>query len=419
MASPLANDPERVASIMLSWHSLDLVSCNKLQTLWAGYGTICAITARATTNEAAEHLSKLCGVETQAAGTTYPLILKLISPPSKGANQADEGHLRKMLSYEVEQTFYSDVVPLLGGEIAVAQCLASTRQMKGEKGEAELDGLLATIMVDLSPRFPVSGGKRSALDRTQVHSALEWLARFHARSWGLLPDSLDRYILPPLQENSRRGRRCTGNDGIRQGLWLNGGYTYLATRRSEYASLARDTYSEWSDPMCKAWRGCSLSVAEMAAWFLTPRGRPIESYIHGDVKSENLFTTGNGEEVAFFDFQYVGLGLGVCDLAKLFTCSVPLKMLVDAEEPLPEWLAMGDGERRLLKQYHKSLLRDKKPDFYGWAVFERHWETALVDWCRFQASWGFWGNTEWLEARVRSIIGDHKWRDWLLQNIDL
>jgi hypothetical protein len=190
MASPLANDPERVASIMLSWHSLDLVSCNKLQTLWAGYGTICAITARATTNEAAEHLSKLCGVETQAAGTTYPLILKLISPPSKGANQADEGHLRKMLSYEVEQTFYSDVVPLLGDEIAVAQCLASTRQMKGEKGEAELDGLLATIMVDLSPRFPVSGGKRSALDRTQVHSALEWLARFHARSWGLLPDSL-------------------------------------------------------------------------------------------------------------------------------------------------------------------------------------------------------------------------------------
>jgi thiamine kinase-like enzyme len=157
----------------------------------------------------------------------------------------------------------------------------------------------------------------------------------------------------------------------------------------------------------------------MAAWFLTPRGRPIESYIHGDVKSENLFTTGNGEEVAFFDFQYVGLGLGVCDLAKLFTCSVPLKMLVDAEEPLPEWLAMGDGERRLLKQYHKSLLRDKKPDFYGWAVFERHWETALVDWCRFQASWGFWGNTEWLEARVRSIIGDHKWRDWLLQNIGL
>jgi hypothetical protein len=47
----------------------------------------------------------------------------------------------------------------------------------------------------------------------------------------------------------------------------------------------------------------------------------------------------------------------------------------------------------------------------------RHWETALVDWCRFQASWGFWGNTEWLEARVRSILADQGWRNWLEDDI--
>ncbi|KAJ5454254.1 uncharacterized protein N7458_005210 [Penicillium daleae] len=417
MAASLANDPEHVARIMLSWHSLDLVSCENLQTLWAGYGRICAITARATTDEAAQHLSKLCGVEPRAAGATYPLILKLISPPgNNGLGQEDEGHLRKMLSYEVEQTFYSDVVPLLGDGIVVAKSLASTRQMKGQKSEAELGGLLATLMVDLSPRFPVPGGKRSALNRTQVQSSLEWLARFHGRSWGLLPDSLDRYLLPPLQEHERRRQQCTGNDAFGRGLWLNGGYTYLSTRQGEYASLARDAHSEWSSLMCQPWPGCSMSVAEMAAFFLSPRGRPFESYIHGDVKSENLFTTENGDEVAFFDFQYVGLGLGVCDLAKLFTCSVPLDMLVEAYEPLPERLAMGDGERRLLKQYHDSLLWDRQPDFYEWATFKRHWETALVDWCRFQASWGFWGNTEWLEARVRSIIDNNEWRDWLLRN---
>lgn len=415
MSSPRVNNPERVARIMLSWHSLDLVSCHVLQTLWAGYGHICSITARALTDQAAEHLSELCGVEPRAAGATYPLILKLISPPSRGARQQDEGHLRKMLSYEVEQTFYSDVVPLLGDGIAVAKCLASTRQMKGENGESELDGLQATIMVDLSPKFPVSGGKRSALGSTQVHSALEWLAGFHGRSWGLLPDSLDRYILPPLQEHDKRSQ-CTGHKNISRGLWLNGGYTYLATRRKEYASLGEDTQSEWSKALCETWPGCSMSVAEMAACFLTPRGRPVESYIHGDVKSENLFTTRSGNEVAFFDFQYVGLGLGVCDLAKLFTCSVPLEMIVEAHKPMPERLAMGDGERYLLERYHKSLLRDKEPDFYEWPAFKRHWETALVDWCRFQASWGFWGNTEWLEARVRSILLDPEWRTWLLQN---
>jgi thiamine kinase-like enzyme len=159
-----------------------------------------------------------------------------------------------------------------------------------------------------------------------------------------------------------------------------------------------------------------MSVAEMAASFLTPRGRSIESYIHGDVKSENLFTTRDGNKVAFFDFQYVGLGLGVCDLAKLFTCSVPLEMLVESQDLLPERLMMGDGERHLLEQYHNSLLYERKSDFYEWAAFKRHWETALVDWCRFQASWGFWGNTEWLEARVRSILDDDEWRHWIIEN---
>jgi hypothetical protein len=409
----MAPTPDRVASIMLSWHALELVSCKTLQTLWAGYGKICAITARARTDEAAAHLDALCGVESGKEGSTYPLILKYISPPRNSGGSEDEGHLRKMLSYEVEQYFYSDVVPLLGDDIAVAKCLASTRDMDGEEGEEELEGLMATIMVDLRPKYPVAGGKRSVLSKVQVRGALDWLAGFHGRSWSLLPDSLEECVLPPLEEAKRRG------DGaeVEGALWLNGGYTYLATRRSEYASLVEDTYSEWSDALCRPLEGSGLSVAEMAAVFLTPCGRPIESYIHGDVKSENLFTTENGDEVAFFDFQYVGLGLGVCDLAKLFTCSVPLHMLVEGDEPLSEQLEMGNGEKDLLRYYRMSLLQDDGGELYPWETFKRHWETALVDWCRFQASWGFWGNTGWLEARVRSILADQGWRDWLQQEI--
>ncbi|KAL3459096.1 hypothetical protein BJX64DRAFT_265277 [Aspergillus heterothallicus] len=409
--------PDRVASLMLAWHALELVSCKTLQTLWAGYGQICAMTARATTDAAAAKLDALCGLEGGSGSVpgTYPLILKLISPPrrsGKGESE-DEGHLRKMLSYEVEQCFYSDVVPLLGDDIGVARCLASTRDMDGEDGEEELKGLMATVMVDLRPKYPVAGGKRSVLSKAQVRGALIWLAGFHARSWNLLSRNLDEYVRPPLEEAKRRaaGREVDG------GLWLNGGYTYLATRRSEYASLEEDADSEWSNAFCSVSSDAGLSIAEMAALALTPCGRSIESYIHGDVKSENLFTTENGDEVAFFDFQYVGLGLGVCDLAKLFTCSVPLHMLVDDDEPLPGQLAMGAGEKELLEYYRVSLLQDNESELYQWDTFKRHWETALVDWCRFQASWGFWGNTEWLEARVRSILGDQDWRDWLEKEI--
>lgn len=411
------NDPAHIASIMLSWHDLELTSCSTLQTLWAGYGQICSITARAKTSKAAAYLSQLCGVEPPNKGSTYPLILKLISPPKKAS--ADEGHLRKMLSYEVEQRFYSDVVPLIDDDVAVAKCLASTRDLdSGLRNSEELAGLMATIMVDLRPSFPVAGGKRSALSSIQVYGALDWLAGFHRCSWGLLSDSLDDHVLPPLEENKRRQNGDGAEAG--KGLWLNGGYTYLATRQKEYASLAADTDSEWSSLMFES-DNAEISIADAVALFLTPCGRPVESYIHGDVKSENLFTTKKGDKVAFFDFQYVGLGLGVCDLAKLFTCSVHLNILVneDVAYDMPDKLEMCEGEKALLKRYHGSLLQDKESDFYEWETFTRHWETALVDWCRFQASWGFWGNTEWLEARVRSILNDKKWRSWLYQSINI
>ncbi|KAL2752013.1 hypothetical protein ACRALDRAFT_2141744 [Sodiomyces alcalophilus JCM 7366] len=405
--------PRRVAEIMLSWLGLDLISCTELQILWAGYGHICAVEARDSNDK---------------TKTTSRMILKLISPPGLGDRTKDEGHLRKMLSYQVEQYFYQEIAPrLLEDGVAVAECLASTRDSAGKPHAEELHGLTATLMSDLRPQFPVAGGKRSALRPRQVHAALDWLARFHSSSWASLPDNegLDLFLLPPLEEAKRR--RSGQVDPKRSKLWLNGGYTYLATRRKEYASLADDETSEWSAAFCKPLEtnagddGPSppSSVAELVAAFLTPSGRPFETYIHGDVKSENLFTTEPGDRVAFFDFQYVGLGLGVCDLAKLFTCSVPLDMLADCRGPdeVPLTLPMEEGEKALLEKYRQTLLSRKPsgrgPLAYDWCDFVRHWETALVDWCRFQASWGFWGNTEWLEARVRFILGDDGWRNWL------
>lgn len=408
--------PRQVAEIMLSWIESDgdveLVSCTNLQTLWAGYGHICAVTARVRNWGANGSLP------TEVDGTLR-LILKLISPPS---SQGDEGHLRKMLSYEVEQYFYRDVAPRLQSDVAVAKCLASTGEHAADMPRAEeLRGLTATLMTDLRPAFPVAGEKRSVLTERQVQAALDWLAKFHAGSWALLPDDLGLFVLPPLEEARQRTREPY-RDARTTKLWLNGGYTYLATRRKEFASLSGDaSSSEWGSALCDPVDG-GASMAEMVADFLTPSGRSFETYIHGDVKSENLFTTEPGNRVAFFDFQYVGLGLGVCDLAKLFTCSIPLEMLTEmAVYDVQGEMLMGAGEQALLEGYWQILLESrppgKGPAEYDWHTFVRHWESALVDWCRFQASWGFWGNTEWLEARVRSILADQGWRAWLKREL--
>ncbi|KAK5626285.1 hypothetical protein RRF57_002000 [Xylaria bambusicola] len=399
-----SNLEEQVAAIMLSWHSLELIALKKVQSLWAGYGHVCEVTARAKTASAARLMRERYGDISQVGTNgkeTYALILKLISPPS-GAG--DEGHLRKIMSYEVEQNFYGSIALRLGTDLPMARSISATQ---GKPGSDTPEGLAAILMTDLRSEYPVAGEKRAMLNETQVYAALQWLSEFHKRSQGMqlrLPSQ--KLLLPPLEEAERRRRGEVPGSLV----WLNGGYTYLATRRTEYATLAADLSSEWSPALCESLGSSGHSVAEMVAAALTPRGRDHESLIHGDVKSENLFTTQSGTEVAFYDFQYVGFGLGVCDLAKLFTCSVPLHMLTDDDGSVE--LPMGEGERRLLERYRTNLL-DGRGETYDWDTFMRHWETALVDWLRFQASWGFWGNTGWLEARVRSILKDESWRTWL------
>lgn len=314
-----------------------------------------------------------------------------------------------MFSYEVEQYFYENIAPLLPRDVAVAKCLASTY------GEGAFNGgisnISAILMTDLRQSYPVSGEKRGQLSSNQVHAAIRWLAKFHCYPWRMqVKPAKDRLLLPPLAEAKFRESE---EIQIPRSIWLNGGYTYLATRRTEFSFLADNFDSEWSLAFCTS--DGTMSVAERVADFFAPRGRAFESFIHGDVKAENLFSTKSGEDVAFFDFQYIGMGIGVSDLAKLFTCAVPLHMLTECKLPLPNELAMQPPELALLKQYHQILVEghNKKHDQYEFSDLQRHWETALVDWCRFQASWGFWGNTGWLQARVRSILGDSSWKEWL------
>jgi hypothetical protein len=384
-----------VASALLAEVGLELQSIHIIQSLWAGYGQICRVFANPIGSQ----------------NSTKPYILKLVNPPPTKAG--DEGHTRKILSYQVEQFFYSHLAPQLPATLPVAQCLASIN-------EHNTDGTSVTAMLlsDLRQQYPVAGEKRDVLTTTQTYAALDWLSGFHGFWWPRVK-SLDSssFVLPPLEEVQRDGQNAS-----HKSIWLNGGYTYLATRRKEYNTLASDYDAEWNEPLTGWIDGEDISISEVAAAFLSPKASgwtPIGGYqtlIHGDVKSENLFTSSSGEEVAFYDFQYTGLGLGVCDLAKFFTCSVPVSMLV-ADRHIPQELPMQEGERQMLQRYWKRLREVGKQE-YGWSIFVRHWETALVDWLRFQASWGFWGNTEWLEARVRSILKDQEWRGALINNVN-
>lgn len=400
-----------VASSMLAPQGLRLQSLEVLQSLWAGYGQICRITATPNTSPTSSGAtSRTASTATSSVSTPQEFqsyILKLITPPSTKAN--DEGHTRKILSYQVEQYFYTHLAPQLPPHIPVAKHITSLHESRTDGSVS-----MAMILSDLKQTYPVAGEKRDVLTPVQVDAALSWLSSFHGFWWPRTSAfSRKDLVRPPLQEVT-----TDGQDARNKTVWLNGGYTYLATRRSEYANLAADEESEWWS--LTDWEKDEFSIADIVASVLAPKQSgwsPTEGYmtlIHGDVKSENLFTSGNGQEVVFYDFQYTGLGLGVCDLAKLFTCSIPLDMLVE-DRSVQRELAMQAGEKKLLERYWKQLKSESGKN-YEWNIFLCHWQAALVDWLRFQASWGFWGNTEWLEARVRFILKDEKWKEAMAGN---
>ena len=407
----MRSDVEALVRSMLpvDW---SIESISKGQSLWADFGSIYSLRCSSPDSE-----------------PSHQLILKLVSPPTSGKSSQDESTLRKLYSYEIEQYFYSRLVPLMqksaGQPIAVARCFGSTLAQRQSETSRKQEPI-ALLLEDLRPRFPRSPAKRGVLDQTQVYAALRWLARFHGFWWRQLHSNdgqqllrEEDLVLAPLEEVVKRQEEPQRKQ--MSTVWANGGYTYLATRRKEYANLKSPSdWSRLSDRIDTS-SSSKASVAELVASHLSsssPSHAPFATLLHGDVKSENFFTSEDGQEAAFFDFQYVGVGMGACDLAKLLTCSVSEEMLGWNSSSGATNADMCKGEEKMLRYYLDELKQAAGPGLeYDWELFKWHWELALVDWLRFQAGWGFWGATEWLEARVRGILDEPGWLEKLTTSI--
>ncbi|SNX84004.1 uncharacterized protein MEPE_02712 [Melanopsichium pennsylvanicum] len=352
-----------------------ITKSSHLTTLWAGYGSIYRI-----------HLI----TPTSSLSTTY--VVKTIRPPSSMSLEYDEGHARKMLSYQVEANFYRDFAPSLADEqggCCIPKLLSSSAAgARGEQGAIEAQTL---VLQDLSVRFPILTEKRGTLSDVQVTKSLEWLASFHARSWNIestSSQSIASFCPPP----SIAFKSWTG-----KGLWQQGGYHYLATRMQQLSSI---------HPHHDPWGRLGLHSASILPFAVdyclsNPQDRSRLSLIHGDVKAANMAFSRDGSSMAMYDFQYVGVGLGVQDLAKFLTTSIP-----------SHYLKRKTGEEELLKTYHNFLVqRLPKGAKYEFADLVTDWQLALVSWVRFLAGWsgGFWGNVDWLQSRVEALLRDDKW----------
>ncbi|BDY05003.1 aminoglycoside phosphotransferase family protein [Ferrimonas sp. YFM] len=224
------------------------------------------------------------------------VIAKWVVPP---VGQDGLGHKRKLRSYEVELNWYRHYAGHCGDACRVPAYL----------GEMSLEQGTLMVLEDLA----IAGF--SPLSQDQGDPALEamilWLADFHARFMGTSP----------------------------QGLWEQGCYWHLATRPDEWTAMEPGRLKQAAE---------AIDARLQSARYQT--------LVHGDAKVANFLSHRDGR-VAAVDFQYVGAGAGVRDLAYL------LGSVLEDD-------ALQARAFELLAHYCQAL---------GHRLTERGWTTTEVD----------------------------------------
>ncbi len=199
-----------------------------------------------------------------AGGGPASAILKYIAPPAAADHprgwHGERSHARKVRSYAVEMAWYRAWSGRCGDACRVPACYALHAD-----GHEQL-----MVLEDLDAAgFSL---RKSDLNKVEVKRCLSWLADFHATFMGQRPD----------------------------GLWPVGTYWHLATRPDELAAM--------SD---RALKGAAARIDQLLS------DCPYQTLVHGDAKVANFCFSADGRRVAGVDFQYVGGGCGMKDVAYL------------------------------------------------------------------------------------------------------
>ena len=189
------------------------------------------------------------------------VIAKDINPPKTSVHprgwNTDISHQRKLRSYEVEAQWYQNFAPLCSDECRVASCY----------GVSTNGSRQVIVMEDLDCNYP---RRISQPSDAQIKACLNWLANFHAKFLGV------------------------GSEG----LWPIGSYWHLDTRPDEFNAMPEGKLKQSAN-----WLDRQLSEC------------PHQTLVHGDAKIANFCFSRDGLAVAAVDFQYVGGGPGIKDVA--------------------------------------------------------------------------------------------------------
>jgi thiamine kinase-like enzyme len=244
------------------------------------------------------------------------------------------GHQRKLKSYQVEKYWYENNAALSRSRLP--NCL----------GVEETSDRIFILLEDLDEAgFPL---RKQKLTWKEFSACLEWLAQFHVSFLNHEP----------------------------KGLWPVGTYWHLDTRTSELEALQDSELKSAAKTIDTRLNNCQY-----------------RTFVHGDAKLANFCFSKTGK-VAGVDFQYVGGGCGMKDVA-YFTGSC-------LEEHECERL-----ENKILDTYfnyfHKAASQQNEELEHEWRSLYR---IAWADFHRFLKGWSpnHWKINSYSERITREVI---------------
>ncbi|TRX54469.1 oxidoreductase family protein [Thalassomonas sp. M1454] len=232
-------------------------------------------------------------------------------------------HQRKLNSYQIEKSFYQDYANLCPEACKVATPIASLVS----------DEQLVIVMEDLD--YAGYFNRVVDADMKQIKSVIHWLANFHGYFFN--------------------------HDG--QGLWQQGCYWHLGTRPDELKAMAAGRLKDNASAIDQ-----KLNDAK------------YKTLVHGDAKLANFCFSQDFNKVVGVDFQYIGSGVGVQDLAYfLGSCLDSKDLHLHHNELLEEYFSTL---KLALKRYHRGVRAQQViNEWQGLYAF------AWADFYRFLQGW--------------------------------
>lgn len=246
----------------------------------------------------------------------------------------DIGHQRKLKSYQVETNWYSTYSK---------DCLARLpRCLAIDKHEDEV----LIVLEDLDEAgYPL---RKQSLTWEEIVSCLDWLAQFHASYLGKEPD----------------------------GIWKTGTYWHLDTRPHELEELNDRRLKKAAPLIDQKLNSCTY-----------------KTLVHGDAKLANFCFSKDGK-VAGVDFQYVGGGCGMKDVAYFIGSCLDERDCERLEDNILD---------TYFDRLHNALGKKNKELEDEWRSLYR---VAWADFHRFLKGWspGHWKINSYSERVTREVI---------------